>query len=336
MAAVKTHSGNAKTIFADAVRRELMERSPFAQLKSGVTPTRNTRYVTPEETVRILDACPDAEWRLLIGLARLAGLRTPSETHLLTWADVHWDQARLHVRSPKTERHQGHEKRIVPICPRLMELLQDRFEVAEEGEEGLITIRGGGAIRRRILAIVERAGVEMWKDTWQTLRRSCEIEWAQSYPQYAVSRWIGHSITVSGRHYANAIPDELFEKVAVPRNGTGPANRSKKQAAQKAAQHAAESSRNGSHGAPATKGDDSANSRRRKALRDDASRCENRGKWSRGESNPRPDCAGQDASTCVSIDLISASGPPMAAFPLAQPTVFSRPPRPKASREEPA
>ena len=25
--------------------------------------------------------------------------------------------------------------------------------------------------------------------------------------------WIGHSITVSGKHYANAGPDELFEKV---------------------------------------------------------------------------------------------------------------------------
>lgn len=51
-------------------------------------------------------------------------------------------------------------------------------------------------------------------DTWQTLRRSCEIEWAQHYPQYAVSRWIGHSIIVSGRHYANAIPDELFARAA--------------------------------------------------------------------------------------------------------------------------
>ena len=31
-------------------------------------------------------------------------------------------------------------------------------------------------------------------------------------PQFAVSRWIGHSIEISGKHYANAVPDELFDR----------------------------------------------------------------------------------------------------------------------------
>ena len=33
-----------------------------------------------------------------------------------------------------------------------------------------------------------------------------------TFPQYAVSKWIGHSITVSGKHYANDVPIELFAK----------------------------------------------------------------------------------------------------------------------------
>ncbi|QKK09775.1 MAG: hypothetical protein HND58_17460 [Planctomycetota bacterium] len=49
-AAVKTHTGNAKTMFGELVHREVLVRSPFAHLKGGVTPTRNSRYVTPEET----------------------------------------------------------------------------------------------------------------------------------------------------------------------------------------------------------------------------------------------------------------------------------------------
>ena len=32
--------------------------------------------------------------------------------------------------------------------------------------------------------------------------------------QFAVSLWMGHSMTVSGRHYANNVPDELFARVA--------------------------------------------------------------------------------------------------------------------------
>ena len=213
VASARIHSGNAKTMMSEAVRRRLIPDNPFAHLKSGATPSKYTRYITPDEIERIIEACPNAEWRLLFGLARLAGLRVPSESHLLTWADVDWERARLTVQSPKTERHHGHEQRIVPITPRLMELLQTRFDECPEGTEKLVTMRGGW-ITRQVRVIAKRAGVEMWDRLWQALRSSCEKEWAMTFPQYAVSKWIGHSITVSGRHYANDVPDELFDKAA--------------------------------------------------------------------------------------------------------------------------
>lgn len=62
--------------------------------------------------------------------------------------------------------------------------------------------------------VIQKAGVEEWDGSWQILRRSGEMEWAQTFPQFPVSRWIGHSITVSGKHYVNHIPDELFQRVA--------------------------------------------------------------------------------------------------------------------------
>lgn len=52
------------------------------------------------------------------------------------------------------------------------------------------------------------------------------------FPQYVVSKWIGHSITVSGRHYANTVPEELFDQAA-------------REAVQNPVQHAAESERTG-------------------------------------------------------------------------------------------
>lgn len=271
-ASVKTHCGNAKTIFREAVRNEVLSRSPFAHLKGGVTPTKNTRFVTAEETEALLAACPNAEWRLLVGLARLAGLRTPSETHLLCWADVDFDKARLRVRSPKTERHPGHEHRIVPIDPRLMRLLQERYDAAGEGETLLVEV---GANRRTLSAIAERAGVPAWADVWQTLRRSCEIEWAQTFPQYAVSRWIGHSITVSGRHYANSIPDELFDKVA------------KREAAQNAAQPPAESSVLERTSVRVESVNAERMSTPDNGMRSQSDESANDQKWSRGELNPR-------------------------------------------------
>jgi hypothetical protein len=45
------------------------------------------------------------------------------------------------------------------------------------------------------------------------MRRNCETDWAQVYPQYAVSTWLGHGIEVSARHYLQ-VPEELYDKVA--------------------------------------------------------------------------------------------------------------------------
>lgn len=110
-------------------------------------------------------------------------------------------------------RHPGHASRMVPITPKLMTLLLERsMEVPGGGR--LVTKRGEGSVRNLLARVLKQAGVERWPKLFQTLRSSCEKEWAMTFPQYAVSRWIGHSITVSGKHYANSVPDELFERAA--------------------------------------------------------------------------------------------------------------------------
>ncbi len=60
---------------------------------------------------------------------------------------------------------------------------------------------------------MKKAGIEPWKDLFQTLRRSCDTEWKQTYPAYAVDSWLGHSGRVSEKHYL-MIPDELLDQVA--------------------------------------------------------------------------------------------------------------------------
>ena len=274
-AAVKTHCGNAKSIIREATRRKLIEESQFVHLPSGATASRYNRYVTPDEIERVIEACPNAEWKLLFGLARYAGLRIPSESHGLSWADVDFNRARLTVHSPKTERHPGHEQRIIPITPRLMELLQGRFDACEEGEEILVSVGGsGGGTTRPARRIIKRASVEPWQKLWLTLRKSCEKEWAMTLPQYAVSKWLGHSIEVSGRHYANDVPDELYEKAAAP---------AQRDAQQKA--HATDGNARKTKQA-ATKSD-GLSSRDCSGFPQSSAHCADENKWSRGDSNPR-------------------------------------------------
>ena len=134
----------------------------------------------------------------------------------------------------------------------------------------IIGYNGKGALIRKVRDLWKRAGVEPWMRLWQTLRQSCEKEWAMTFPQYAVSKWIGHSITVSGRHYANAVPDELFDK-----------------AAQNTAQKLHETGRKSPKSKQRRSTQNASNPANCEDLRRSSSNFNQFGKWSRGESNPR-------------------------------------------------
>ena len=97
-----------------------------------------------------------------------------------------------------------------------------------------------------------------------------------TWPQYAVSCWIGHSIEVSGRHYVNDVPDALFDEAA-GLDGAG--------AAQNAAQNPHEKSRNDVKRDEVASVVPIAKSRHFETLQESSTHFTNAQKWSRGESS---------------------------------------------------
>ena len=206
-ASICIHVRNAKTAFNYAVNEDLITINPFDRLKGNPPqPDKNWKYLTIEELDKLLNACPNWGWKLQIALCRLAGLRR-GEAFSLTWADIDWQNHRLKVIAEKTSR-----QRIVPLEPKLYELLLDAFAIAEEGQKRICPISKHD-MWRDFQVIRSIAGLPRWKDAFKVMRRNCETDWAQRYPQYAVSAWIGHSIEVSAKHYLE-VPEELYDKVA--------------------------------------------------------------------------------------------------------------------------
>lgn len=130
----------AKQFFRAAVRKRILTENPFEDVrgKGQADPTREY-FVTRDEAERVIDACPDAQWRLIFALSRVAGLRCPSEHMNLRWEDVNWERNRITVRSPKTEHHPDHGIREISIFSELKLYLEDVFELAESGDEFVIT-----------------------------------------------------------------------------------------------------------------------------------------------------------------------------------------------------
>lgn len=157
-------------------------------------------FVTRADAQLVLDACPDAEWRLIFALARFGGLRVPSELLALRWRDIDWGASRFRVTSPK-KAHAGKASRTVPIFPELLPYLRDAFEAAEDGAEYVISKHRNTNLRTRLGKIIRRAGLEPWPKLFMNLRASCETELVKEHPIHVVTDWLGNTPSVAAKHY---------------------------------------------------------------------------------------------------------------------------------------
>jgi integrase len=222
-----------RQFFSAALRRRLVTANPFLNVKAGnqANPDR-FRFVTLEETEKLPDNCPDAEWRLIVALARYGGLRIPSEALTLTWADIDWANNRFRVRSPKTEHHEGRGVRLVPLFPELRPYLERAFEAAPEGAVYVIgrSRNIGVNWRTQLERILDRVGLSAWPRLYQNLRASRETELTQSFPSHVCAAWIGHSVKVAEKHYLGVREDD-FQRAA---DATGEAAQYVQETARKA------------------------------------------------------------------------------------------------------
>jgi len=201
---VRRVTGWCRQFFAAAVKSEVISRNPFQGLAATVRPNRSrSHYVTPEEIQALIEAAPDAEWRLILALCRYAGLRFPSEVMALRWGDVLWDRNRMNVANIKTRRKTGEAFRVVPLFPELRPYLEDAFALAAPGQEFVITRwrKRRCSMRKMLQQIAHRAGVKLWPKPFVNMRASCATDLVQRYPHYVVTQWLGHTREIAESHY---------------------------------------------------------------------------------------------------------------------------------------
>ena len=214
---VRRHCGRAKQLFRAALRKRIITENPFADMRDCLVKANKSRdyFISRDQAVKVLTACPDNEWKLLFALARFGGLRVPSEPLLLCWGDVDWERNKFLVRSPKTEHHDGKHSRWVPIFPELRPYLEAAYDRADEGTQFVITkYRDSNVnLRTQLLRIIAKAGLTVWPKLFQNLRSTRETELAETYPLHVVTAWLGNSQLVAAKHYLQ-VTDEHFQKAA--------------------------------------------------------------------------------------------------------------------------
>jgi integrase len=219
----------ARQIFRQAVRWKMVAENPFAEVRAGSQMNRSRqRFISREDSEKVLATCPDAQWRLLFALSRFGGLRCPSEHLALKWSDVDWEAGSIRVTCSKTEHHEGRGERFVPIFPELRPHLLEVFELADAGAEHVITrYRDRNSnLRTQFERIIRRAGLSPWPRLFHNLRATRQTELAEEYPAHVGCAWIGNTERVAQNHYLQVTDDHFKRAVG--------------EAAQKAAQCQAE------------------------------------------------------------------------------------------------
>ena len=83
---VRRRMGVCKRIFSQAVTDGLIAKNPFQGMVSTVRSNKDRQaYVDLETFAKVMAAAPSRQWRCLLVLARLLGVRMPSEVAGLRW-----------------------------------------------------------------------------------------------------------------------------------------------------------------------------------------------------------------------------------------------------------
>jgi len=206
--------GLSRQFYNSAIDAEIISKNPFRGQPVSVRANPERFYFVKQETaLKVLDACPDAQWRLIFGLARWGGLRCPSEVLSLKWQDIDFEHSRFTVHASKTKHHADAGIRTVPMFPELKPLFQDAFDNAKDGDVYCITRYRDKSVnlRTQLSKIIIRAGFEPWPKLFQNCRSTRETELFKMTGGNvkAVCSWIGNSPAVAMEHYAQVTEADL-------------------------------------------------------------------------------------------------------------------------------
>ena len=127
-----------RTIWKKGQRWKMVTENPFTEVRGGQQVNEARKYFVPAGIAqRIIDCCPDPQWRLIIALSRFGGVRIPSEAVSLRWSDVDWRNRQLKITSPKTEHHSGGGSRLIPLFDELRQPLLDCLAEATGNEDAV-------------------------------------------------------------------------------------------------------------------------------------------------------------------------------------------------------
>lgn len=160
-----------------------------------------------------MEACLEPDVRLIFAMGRLAGLRTCSEVRTMKWSHVDESAGTLTIIDSKTKK-----PRKMPLFAGVREELDrqrlvtgtTRFVASQN-----LRSTSSSANYQKMCDAIRRSGQEQWVRVRQNLRTSCENDLLDKFDERLVTHWIGHSVTVSRKHYQRLRAEDYLNAIEI-------------------------------------------------------------------------------------------------------------------------
>ena len=208
-----------KTVFNWAKKQKWLTESPLTGVAEGNfrNPAKD-REVTMGEYQRLLDACSCQEWRVIVTLARIGGMRL-CEIMVLRWSDIGIGerQDRFRVFSPKLNPHEHLREREVPLFSEVATELDKLRSLPGNEDREYIINRYNNREKTNLVEpftkIATRAGIGKIVRPFDNMRASRATEIERGYGAKAESVWLGHSQEVAKKSYL-MVTEEAYAAAA--------------------------------------------------------------------------------------------------------------------------
>ena len=195
-----------KTAMHLGERWQYIHKQDWTLITKIKAPRGRVVFHTPEEIEKILAACPNETWRIIVLLGADAGLRR-GEMMQLKWEDVDFQNNQLYIAPNKTIYH-----RFVPMTEALNKALQ-RGRIAAQNEFviNLGPTRNVGTITVIYRRITRQANISSFL---HKLRHTFASQLVQNgVSLYTVSKLLGHRSIQMTEIYAHLAPAHLQKAV---------------------------------------------------------------------------------------------------------------------------
>lgn len=196
--------------------KKYLEVNPLKGIKKGSYRNKaNDREITMTEYYRLLDAAICQEWRVIFALARIGGLRAPSEVLGVRWSKVDWEHDRFSFFDSKRKDKEGNPlERTVPLFPELRVELEALYERDREMNPEFVINRYRAPntnLGTRFSDAAKAAGLDKIPRPFDNMRatRSTEIE--RRYGSKVESEWIGHTPDTARKAYLMVLENDFAD-----------------------------------------------------------------------------------------------------------------------------